>query len=166
MSPEPGTVEEVRKMDSERAMITNQDARTPARGGPGLRVLVVEDDEGAATSAAMLLSILGHDAQIASDGAAALGAVSAYNPDVVLLDIGLPDLDGFEVAKRLRNRVTSRRPFLIAMTGRAGGEDRQRATEAGIDLYLVKPVDSGPLEQVLARFHQLLQTSDRLPEVP
>jgi response regulator RpfG family c-di-GMP phosphodiesterase len=104
-------------MDSERAIITNQDARTPLRDGPGLRVLVVEDDDGAATSAAMLLSILGHDAQIASDGAATLGAVSAYNPDVVLLDIRLPDLDGFEVAKRLRNQVTSRRPFLIAMTG-------------------------------------------------
>jgi DNA-binding response OmpR family regulator len=112
----------------------------------------------------MLLGNFGHETQIASDGAAALGAAFTYNPDVVLLDIGLPGLDGFEVAKRLRTQTTSRRPFFIAMTGRDGAADRQRSTEAGIDLYLIKPVDSGQLEKVLARFNHLFQTSDGLPE--
>jgi two-component system, OmpR family, response regulator len=154
-------------MDSERAVVRSHDlpdGRIPPWDGPGLRVLIVEDDDSAATSTAMLLGNLGHDTQIASDGAVALGAASTYNPDVVLLDIGLPGLDGFEVAKRLRTQATRRRPFFIAITGRNGAEDRQRSTEAGIDLYLTKPVDNGQLEKVLARFNQLFQTSDGLPE--
>ena len=92
-------------------------------------------------------------------------AVGTYQPEVVLLDIGLPGLNGLEVAKRLREQAECRRPFLIAITGYDREEDRRRSSEAGIDLHLVKPLDSAQLEKVLTRFKQLFETRAASPEL-
>ncbi len=79
--------------------------------------------------------------RVASDGSAALGAIEEATPDLVLLDIGLPGIDGYEVARRLRAREGGERPVLIALTGYGQADDRARSREAGFDLHLTKPVD-------------------------
>jgi CheY-like chemotaxis protein len=111
-----------------------------------LRVLVVEDYADAATSTAEMVRLDGHDVRVAADGLKALQEASAEEPDIVLLDLGLPGMDGYEVARRL---VAScrRKPYLIAVSGFGGDDIRQRSAEAGIDLYLLKPADP---EQLLA----------------
>jgi CheY-like chemotaxis protein len=123
----------------------------------GLFILVVEDDEETAHTTAALLQSYGHEVQLALDGATALRAAQEHPPDVVLLDIGLPELDGYEVAKLLYRRLPhARRPLLIAVTGLGQAEDCRRSYEAGIDLHLVKPLDPGQLLGVLSRFQQLM----------
>ena len=131
-----------------------------------LRVLIVEDDSDTAATTAMLLRLCGHDCQIAASGEAALETIQTYEPDVMLLDIGLPGLNGLEVAQRLREQARPRRPFLIAITGYDREEDQQRSSAAGIDLHLVKPLDSDQLEKVLTRFKQLFETKAVSPEYP
>jgi CheY-like chemotaxis protein/two-component sensor histidine kinase len=106
-----------------------------------LRVLVVDDNADAATSMALLLRAAGHVTEAAHDGPAAVAAAERFRPDVVLLDIGLPGMDGYEVARRLRAAGDGRRPLLVAVTGYGGDVVRRRATEAGFDHHLVKPVD-------------------------
>jgi CheY-like chemotaxis protein len=109
-------------------------------------ILVVENNQDAAATMARLLACFGHKVTIASDGVEALRVAEETQPDVVLLDIGLPKLDGWEVAKALRGRPGVKRPLLIAFTGYADSAARQRSLEAGIDFHLVKPVD---IEHVL-----------------
>jgi signal transduction histidine kinase/ActR/RegA family two-component response regulator len=125
-------------------------ASVPAPGGRA-RVLLVEDNVDAADSLTILLELLGHDVRVAYDGLAALDAVRAGVPDVVLLDIGLPGLDGYEVARRIRGLAGAERVVLIALTGYGRDEDRARTQAAGFDLHLVKPVDPDALEGVVAR---------------
>ncbi len=120
-----------------------------------LRVLLVEDHADTAVSTVELLRLFGHEATVATDGPAALTASPTFDPDVVLLDLALPRMDGYEVARRLRALTGNGRPFLIAMTGYGGGEEQQRCAEAGINLYLLKPVDPGQLEAILAQQRQL-----------
>jgi CheY-like chemotaxis protein len=98
----------------------------------------------------MLLKSKGHDVLTAHDGPTALEAALDYRPDVVLLDIGLPGLDGFEVAKRIRQHPALENVVLIAMTGYGLDSDRQRSREAGFDYHLVKPADIGTLQEVMA----------------
>jgi DNA-binding response OmpR family regulator len=105
-----------------------------------LNVLVVEDDEDAATFEALLLATENHQVRIASDGPAAIREIEDAKPDVVLLDLALPGCDGFEVARRVRNLKLSKRPWLVAVTGRCEEEDFRRSQAAGIDMHLVKPV--------------------------
>ena len=126
---------------------------------PGLRVLVVEDDAGLASDLALLLGRCGHKVRVASDGAAALEATQATAPDVVLLDIGLPGVDGYQVARRVREEMVPampKAPLLIAVTGRDGEPDQRRSHEAGIDLHLVKPVDPDQLLRLLERFQRII----------
>jgi len=111
-----------------------------------LRVLVVEDYADAATTTAELLRLDGHHVWVAADGPRALQAASAEEPDVVLLELGLPGMDGYTLARRLA-AVCQRKPYLIAVSGFGGAEFRRRSRKAGIDLYLVKPADP---EQLLA----------------
>jgi PAS domain S-box-containing protein len=118
--------------------------------GPSLRVLVVDDNVDTAGSLAMLLRESGHDVRTAHDGPNALEAALNYRPNVVLLDIGLPGLDGYEVAKRLRQQPVLQQVALVAMTGYGQESDRQRSQQAGFDHHLVKPVDFGKVEQILA----------------
>jgi PAS domain S-box-containing protein len=117
---------------------------------PRLHILVVDDNVDAADTVAMLLQSHGHDAYTAYDGTAALEATSAYRPDAVLLDIGLPKLNGYQVAKRIRQNPALARTILIAMTGYGQTQDQKRSREAGFDAHLVKPVDFSSVERVLA----------------
>jgi CheY-like chemotaxis protein len=115
-----------------------------------LRILVVDDNRDAADSLGMLLQILGADVRIAHDGPQALDACEAYDPAVVLLDIGMPGMDGYEVARRIRGRFAGRQPTLVALTGRGQEEDRRLAREAGFDRHLIKPAEIGALQALLA----------------
>jgi CheY-like chemotaxis protein len=135
----------------------------PAADGPdipGLRVLVVEDDADLAAGLAGWLGRLGHEVRVAEDGPAALRAAEATSPDVMLLDIGLPGMDGYEVAARVHRELAPampKAPLLIAVSGRAGEEDRRRSGEAGIDLHLTKPVDAALLSGLLRRFQNIVR---------
>jgi CheY-like chemotaxis protein len=121
-----------------------------------MRVLVVEDDEDGARSLATLLRLHGYDPHVALDGAAALREAGRGQPDVVLLDIGLPGMDGYEVARRVREEAHGREPFIIAITGYGVEDDRSRSAAAGIDLHLLKPVDFVGLDRLLKRFEGLV----------
>jgi PAS domain S-box-containing protein len=123
--------------------------------GPSLRVLVVDDNVDTVTTLAMLVQEAGHDVRTAYDGTAVLEAALDYRPNVVLLDIGLPGLNGFEVAKRLRQQPALQNAVLVAMTGYGQESDRQRSQEAGFDHHLVKPGDFGKVLQILATVSEL-----------
>jgi CheY-like chemotaxis protein len=126
---------------------------TPAASRP-LRVLVVEDNVDAAESLAALLRLWNHDVAVAHDGGTALEAAREKQPEVVLLDIGLPGLDGYQVARRLREEVGLAHTLLVAMTGHGQPEDRQRSQEAGIHHHFVKPVEPIVLRNLLADLAQ------------
>jgi signal transduction histidine kinase/ActR/RegA family two-component response regulator len=113
------------------------------------RVLVVDDNRDAAESLAMLLKLLGADVHVVFNGPDALEAVETYKPAVVLLDIGMRGMDGYEVARRIRRRPESRDVILIALTGWGQEEDRQRSRAAGFDSHLIKPADLGALQTLL-----------------
>jgi CheY-like chemotaxis protein len=112
-------------------------------------VLVVDDNEDAACTLAMLLESLGHETRVVHDGASALRAVAEYRPQTLLLDIGLPDIDGYEVARRLRAIQGSERLRIVAISGWGQPDDRERSRGAGFDLHLVKPVDTAELARAL-----------------
>jgi CheY-like chemotaxis protein len=115
-----------------------------------LRVLVVDDNLDAANALKMLVEEAGHLVWMAYTGPTALAAALDYRPDVMLLDIGLPELDGFEVAKRIRQEPLLRDIVLVAVTGYRQAADRQRVLEAGFDHYLVKPADFEKVRKILA----------------
>jgi CheY-like chemotaxis protein len=114
-------------------------------------VLVVEDNRDAAASLAALLSEQGHQVDVAGDGQAAIQRVRAQRPDVVLMDIGLPGLDGYEVARRLREQEGLTDALLVAVSGYGQLRDRLRSREAGFDDHLLKPIDYERLAPLLAR---------------
>jgi PAS domain S-box-containing protein len=116
-----------------------------------LRVLVVDDNKDAAESLAMLLRTAGAEVHVAHNGPAALEHFASREPHVVLLDIGMPDMDGCEVARRLRELAPAERVALVALTGWGQDEDRRRVREAGFDHHLVKPVDLASLQALLAK---------------
>ena len=114
-------------------------ARTPRR------VLLVDDNLDAAESLSALLGLLGHDVRIASDGSAALTAAAEFRPDVVLCDIGLPRMDGYQVVAALRAQPRFATTRFVALTGYGRDEDRRRSLAAGFDAHLVKPVELATL---------------------
>jgi CheY-like chemotaxis protein len=114
------------------------------------RVLVVDDNHDAAQSLAMMLRVMGHDTQTAFDGLEAVHAAATYRPDVVLLDIGLPRMDGYEVARQIRKREWGNTMLLTALTGWGQDEDKERSKVAGFDHHLTKPVDPETLSKLLA----------------
>ena len=116
----------------------------------GCRVLVADDNVDAAQSLATLLEMSGHEVRLAYDGLSALEAAIAYQPEVVLLDIGLPGLDGYEVAQRIRQQAALKSIMLVALTGYGQESDRQRSQNAGFDHHLVKPADFDKIENLLA----------------
>jgi signal transduction histidine kinase/ActR/RegA family two-component response regulator len=128
---------------------SNQASATDARGQPRvLRILVVDDNRDAAESLAMLLRLKGHGVDTAADGGSAVTLALHGSYDVIVLDIGLPDLPGYEVARRIRAQPDSA-ATLVALTGWGQERDRQRAAEAGFDRHMTKPVDLEVLERIL-----------------
>jgi two-component system CheB/CheR fusion protein len=121
----------------------------PAQGCR-LRLLVVDDNKDTVDSLAMLLRLGGHEVATADSGPGALETALSETPDVVLLDLGLPGFDGYEVARRIREKTD--KPLLIAMTGYGQKEDRERSKETGFQYHLVKPVDPVKLQELLADF--------------
>jgi PAS domain S-box-containing protein len=114
------------------------------------RILVVDDSVDSAESLALMLKLSGNEVRTAYDGPGALATAATFAPDVVLLDIGMPGMDGYEVARRLRQQPTLRNALLIAQTGWGQEEDRRRSKEAGFDHHFTKPVDPATLEALLA----------------
>jgi len=119
-----------------------------------LRVLVVDDEHDTTDSLVRLVSRWGHAARLAYDGAAGLKVAAAQHPDVVLLDIAMPRMDGFEVARQLRLDAPRNACYIIAVTGRGDDECRRKCQEADIDLMLIKPVESSLMEAILMRASQ------------
>jgi len=113
------------------------------------RVLVVDDNRDAAQSVAELLRSAGHEVVTAFDGAAAVASLDRFTPDLVLLDIGLPEMNGFEVARHIREDQENRNATLVALTGWGQAQDRHRSEAAGFDAHLVKPLDLGVLTGLL-----------------
>jgi DNA-binding response OmpR family regulator len=126
------------------------------RAADGLSILIVEDDYDTAQSMTMLLETQNHQVRWARDGIAALVEADACLPDLILLDIGLPELDGYEVARRLKDRHLVKDPLVVVTTGNGREPDTSRLREMGIDLYLLKPIDPAALLSLLARFRQVL----------
>lgn len=133
----------VDRMCSTAAMATS----TPAR------VLVVDDNEDAAELLATAIEAMGHETRVAHDGATALEAAAAFQPQVAILDIGLPGMDGHELARRLRARGSL--PRLIALTGYGQERDKQESSNAGFEQHIVKPVD---LQRLGASIQKLLES--------
>ena len=115
----------------------------------GRRILVVDDNRDSADSLGMLLRIKGNDVRTAYDGPEALEAAAAFLPELIMLDIGLPKLNGFEVARRIRQQPRGREMMLVALTGWGQDDDRRLSLEAGFDFHVVKPVDLAALEILL-----------------
>lgn len=114
------------------------------------RVLVVDDNSDAADALAGLLRVLGQEVRTAYDGPAAVQAVAAFDPDLVLMDLGMPGMNGYDVAAAIRDRRANGRPVLAALTGRDRDQDREQTREAGFEHYLVKPVGAAELRELLA----------------
>lgn len=123
---------------------------TPLVPASPRRVLVVDDNRDLAETLAMILRLWGHDVAVAYDGPQALEMARSRPPEVVFLDIGLPRLDGFEVARQMRADPNLCRARIVAITGYGRDEDRQRSREVGIDVHLTKPVDPWQLQPLLA----------------
>jgi signal transduction histidine kinase/ActR/RegA family two-component response regulator len=138
--------------------------RALGAGNPGdRRILLVEDNPDVAETTAAMLTLAGHTVCIARDGLEALDYVSRFSPEVVLLDIGLPGMDGYEVARRLRAVPSAAAARLIALTGYGQSADRQRGREAGFDEHLLKPVDPALLADLIARAPALPEKARGLP---
>jgi PAS domain S-box-containing protein len=120
------------------------------RPGTSRRVLVVDDNRDVAASLAMMLSLMGHDTRTAHDGFEAVELAEAFRPDVVLLDLGLPKLNGYDACQRIRQEQWGKGLYIVAVTGWGQEEDRRRSQEAGFDQHLVKPVDLATLDRILA----------------
>jgi CheY-like chemotaxis protein len=114
-----------------------------------LRVLAVDDKEDNAKSLGLMLDLMGHETRTVTEGPLALASAEEFRPDVILLDIGMPKMNGYEVARRIRKESWGGAMTLIAMTGWGQEEDKRRSQEAGFDLHLVKPVDPWALARLL-----------------
>jgi CheY-like chemotaxis protein len=127
-----------------------QDSTGNGLAAPSRRVLIVDDNTDSVDSLDRLLGLQGHEVRTAHDGPTALRVAQLFGPEVVLLDIGLPQMDGYEVARQLREQVGLRKAVLVAVTGYGQEEDRRKAAEAGFDAHLTKPADPATLHRLLA----------------
>jgi PAS domain S-box-containing protein len=145
-----------------RAPASSSPAEDAARAGSGAqRILVVDDNVDTADSLVLLLQLVGHDVRVAYDGPSALEAARTFQPQIVLLDIGLPGVDGYEVAQRLRAEILVDGAVIVALTGYGQAEDRERSKAAGFDHHLVKPVLPEALNQLLDSTHPSASTNKR-----
>jgi len=137
-------------------LLLEQHKLIPTRQRRAVRVLVVVDYRDNADSMATLLRLDGHEVAVAHDGTAALQAAQAQQPDAVLLDISMPGMDGYQVARKLRAMFRDEPLLLVAITAYGFDEDRRRSEEAGFDLHLVKPADPLKVERLLQVLEQFL----------
>jgi CheY-like chemotaxis protein len=121
------------------------------RNDPHQRILVVDDNHDAADTLALLLEFLNYEVRTAYDGRQAVDAAAEFKPDLVILDIHMPVMDGYEAAKQLRGRDGAHRTVLVALTAVATPEAQDKAKAAGFDIHLAKPVDGGELADLLHR---------------
>ena len=136
-------------MVNDPATVAPTRSTDPRPLGGGRRVLVADDNHDAADSLAMLLELGGHEVRVAHDGREALAIANAFRPEVALLDIAMPGMDGHEVARALRAEPWGRGVVLVALTGWGQHEDRHRALAAGFDHHLTEPVDPDVIERLL-----------------
>ena len=129
-------------------------AEVSAAPSTGHRILVVDDNEDAASSLALLLRLMGHDTRTANDGFEAIEVADRFQPDVALLDLGMPRLNGYETARRMRQKPWGQGMLLVALTGWGQEADRRRSNDAGFNSHLIKPVDVAEIERLLAASHQ------------
>jgi PAS domain S-box-containing protein len=113
------------------------------------RILVTDDYHDSANSLGQLFEMMGHDVCVANDGLQAVQLAESFRPNLILLDIGMPKLNGYDACSRIRQQAWGRKPFIVAMTGWGQDEDKRRSLEAGFDLHLVKPIDVAVLEELL-----------------
>lgn len=123
---------------------------------PSLHILVVDDCTNTAATTALFLRFCGHHVELAYDGSSALQRARAEKPDVVLLDIALPDMSGHDVARQLREHLCDKPPLILAVTGHSQESDRRHSEQSGIDLHLVKPVEPLKLRTILSRFARVV----------
>ena len=125
-------------------------------------MLVVDDNVDGAESLAKVLQICGHETRTAHSGPEALDAARPFKPDVVLLDIGLPGMNGYEVAKRLRGEPSLTGAVLVALTGWGSEDNKRQSREAGFDFHLTKPVEVTAIESILARASAVAANRERI----
>jgi CheY-like chemotaxis protein len=143
---------------AEPAASAREGAEADPAGGPSCgpagirpcRVLVTDDNVDAATSLAMMLELMGNEIRIAHDGLEAIETAADFRPDMILLDIGMPRLNGYDACRRIREQPWGRGTVIVALTGWGQEEDKRRSREAGFDHHLVKPIDPVTLGQLLA----------------
>ena len=115
------------------------------------RVLVVDDNADSAESLSLLLELMGHTVRTAHDGEQALAEAERFRPELILMDIGMPRMDGYEAARRLRQADWATGTVLVALTGWGSEEDRRRTRRTGFDFHLVKPVSAEAVDEILSR---------------
>jgi CheY-like chemotaxis protein len=142
------------RADEKAADASEGDAGSSAGDSPRYRILVVDDNADAAAALASLLKTHGHEVLAVNEGNKALSAAEGFRPQIVMLDVGMPGMNGLELARRLRQRNGSPRPFIVAVTGWAKPEDEALSREAGFDLHLVKPVEEPELLKVIEAHSQ------------
>jgi CheY-like chemotaxis protein/anti-sigma regulatory factor (Ser/Thr protein kinase) len=135
--------------EAETAAPAKERAKAAAAKTAGRRVLVVDDNVDAAAMLSALVRMLGHEVVTVHDGIEALQICEGFRPEVIMLDIGMPGMNGYEVARRLRQRNRSPQPVLVAVTGWGKPDDEMRSREAGFDAHLVKPVEELQIREVL-----------------
>jgi DNA-binding response OmpR family regulator len=133
------------------ALGSGGDATRPIPGRP-LRILLADDDRDATLSLSTLLKLEGYEVRHVYDGTATLDAVREFEPDIVLVDIGMPKISGYDVARRVRDRYGKERPVLVALTGWKQASDKILATLAGFDHHVAKPYDPGKLLELVRTF--------------
>ncbi len=138
-------------LDQTQPKITPQNTNV---AGTGIRILIVDDNLDGAKSLFDVLTLVGNEAFMAHDGEEAIDAAERLRPDAILLDIGLPKLNGFEVCKRIREKEWAKDTFIVALTGWGQEEDRHKSAQAGFDVHMVKPVDLTELLNMLSRLPQ------------
>jgi CheY-like chemotaxis protein len=126
--------------------------RLPAQRAQGRRILIVDDNQDAAESISQYLQLEGHEVKAVGDGMQALACAPVFAPQIVVLDIGLPVLSGYEVARRMRKMPATKGALLIALTGYGQKEDQMRAMDAGFDRHFVKPTDPRILVELIAQW--------------
>jgi PAS domain S-box-containing protein len=126
-------------------------AAAPSASAHRRRVLIADDNIDAASSLSLMLQVMGNDVRVAHDGLEALAVAEAFHPDAILLDIGMPGLNGYEVCRKLRERGETSRALIIALTGWGQEDDRRRSRDFGFDQHLVKPVEPSTLAAALGR---------------